>query len=288
MKFLHNSLNSSYFFTCVNWVNYWYVQIPWEFCVCLAQERRLAFLVSIYECVLNMPSRREKTVYIIPGVTPSRRTLHPTALTNKLAFQCRCARVSQKLNSLILFPVKITISCYAMTRVWTSLMTLWEVREWYPNVPALFTCLYFISSDVSSCITEPLLTQFLCVLEQSFPALGIFILFEATAQLGPKPPRVWGFEITHRHTALSRTPLDDGSALRRELYLTTHNIQKIDIHAPSGFEPAIPASKRPYTYALDRATTLIGSPSSMRNPIFGLIISQTCDSFTSSHYFINY
>jgi hypothetical protein len=34
-----------------------------------------------------------------------------------------------------------------------------------------------------------------------------------------------------------------------DLYLTTHNTH---IHAPSGFEPAIPASERPQTHALDR------------------------------------
>jgi hypothetical protein len=83
---------------------------------------------------------RKKPVYIPPppGVAPPHHTLTPPALARKLSFQCRCARVSQKLNSLILFPVKNTISCYAMTRVWTSLMTMWEVREWYPNVPVLW------------------------------------------------------------------------------------------------------------------------------------------------------
>jgi len=34
--------------------------IPWEFCVCMAQERRLAFLVAVYEYVANMPSRRKE------------------------------------------------------------------------------------------------------------------------------------------------------------------------------------------------------------------------------------
>jgi hypothetical protein len=41
--------------------------IPWEFCVCLAQERRLAFLVAIYEYVVNMLSKRkENGIYIPP------------------------------------------------------------------------------------------------------------------------------------------------------------------------------------------------------------------------------
>jgi len=53
--------------------------IPWEFCVCLAQERRLAFLVAIYEYVVNMPSKRkENGIYIPPrsDTVPSYITPH--------------------------------------------------------------------------------------------------------------------------------------------------------------------------------------------------------------------
>jgi hypothetical protein len=36
-----------------------------------------------------------------------------------------------------------------------------------------------------------------------------------------------GFMITHiRHTTLGRTPLDEGPARRRDLYLTTHDSTK--------------------------------------------------------------
>jgi len=43
------------------------------------------------------------------------------------------------------------------------------------------------------------------------------------------------------------------------LYLTTHNIHKKQTSMPPvGFEPAIPASERPQTHALDRAATEIG------------------------------
>ena len=95
----------------------------------------------------------------------------------------------------------------------------------------------------------------------------------------------WGFEITLRHTTLSRTPLDEWSALRRDLYLTTNNIhkrqksihtqydssgwvigpsqrplhdnkqysQKTEIHVPAGFEPTIAVSERPQTQPLKYA-----------------------------------
>jgi hypothetical protein len=35
----------------------------------------------------------------------------------------------------------------------------------------------------------------------------------------------------------------------------TQNSQDTDIHAPAGLEPAILASERPHTHALDRAAT---------------------------------
>jgi hypothetical protein len=64
----------------------------------------------------------------------------------------------------------------------------------------------------------------------------------ATALGGPGPHR--GFMITLRHTALGRTPLDEGSARRRDLYLTTQNTQQeTDIHAPSGIRTRNPSKR---------------------------------------------
>jgi hypothetical protein len=61
---------------------------------------------------------------------------------------------------------------------------------------------------------------------------------------------------TKRHTTVSKTPLDEWSARRRDLYLTTHNTyNRQTIHAPMGFEPTISRGERPQTYALDRAAT---------------------------------
>jgi hypothetical protein len=50
---------------------------------------------------------------------------------------------------------------------------------------------------------------------------------------GPGLPHYRGFKITLRHTTLGRTPLDECSARRRDLYLTTHNAHK-RIHTPGG------------------------------------------------------
>ena len=59
---------------------------------------------------------------------------------------------------------------------------------------------------------------------------------------------------TQRLTTFGRTPLDEWSAPRRDLYLTTHNTHKRQTSMlPAGFEPTISAGERPQTYALDRA-----------------------------------
>jgi hypothetical protein len=61
--------------------------------------------------------------------------------------------------------------------------------------------------------------------------------------------------MTHTHT-FNRTPLDERLAHRRNLYLTTHNIQKRQTSmSPVGFEPAIPPSEQPQTYAFDHVAT---------------------------------
>jgi len=44
-----------------------------------------------------------------------------------------------------------------------------------------------------------------------------------TAHSEPVPPHYRGFTITLRHTTLGRTPLEEWSARRRDLYLTAHN-----------------------------------------------------------------
>ena len=46
----------------------------------------------------------------------------------------------------------------------------------------------------------------------------------STALVGPLQVEI--FLITFRHTTIGRTPLDEGSARRRDLYLTTHNTRK--------------------------------------------------------------
>ena len=63
---------------------------------------------------------------------------------------------------------------------------------------------------------------------------------------------------TQRHTTVGRTPLDEWSARRRDLYLTTHNTHRQAFMPPVGFEPTISAGERPQTYALERVATGTG------------------------------
>jgi len=60
--------------------------------------------------------------------------------------------------------------------------------------------------------------------------------------------------VTH---TLDRT-LDEGSARCRGLYLLTQHVQATDSMRLAGFEPAIPVSERPQTYALDQCFPTAG------------------------------
>jgi len=79
----------------------------------------------------------------------------------------------------------------------------------------------------------------------------IFFFRGETAPSGARPSHYRRFTITLRNTIPDRTPLDEGSARRRELYLTTHNTHN---RQPSML-PATLASDRPQTNALDSAAT---------------------------------
>ena len=63
---------------------------------------------------------------------------------------------------------------------------------------------------------------------------------------------------TQRRTTVGRTPLDERSARRRDLYLTTHDTHNRQISMPPvGFEPTISAGERPEAARLLRSWVLI-------------------------------
>ena len=60
--------------------------------------------------------------------------------------------------------------------------------------------------------------------------------------------------MTQWRTTLGSAPLDEWSACRRDLYLTTRNTHNKETFTPPvGFEPTTPAGERPQTDALERA-----------------------------------
>ena len=76
--------------------------------------------------------------------------------------------------------------------------------------------------------------------------------------------------ITYIHTyTLGRTPPGERSALRRDLYLITHNTHKRKTSMlPAGPEPAISANQEPLTHALDRAAIGIAQTYNRKAKIF--------------------
>ena len=82
----------------------------------------------------------------------------------------------------------------------------------------------------------------------------IFPLRSSKAPNGSETPRCSGFTVTLRHTTDNRTPPDELSARRLDIYLTTHNTHNRQASmSPAGFKPSIPVSKRPQTHASDHA-----------------------------------
>ena len=86
--------------------------------------------------------------------------------------------------------------------------------------------------------------------------LTFFFIWPNSPQWARAPSSPRFLHHTQRSTTIVRTPLDEWSARRRDLYLTTHNTNNRQTSLPPvGFEPTISAGKRPQTHALDRAAT---------------------------------
>ena len=87
----------------------------------------------------------------------------------------------------------------------------------------------------------------------------LFVFGATTPQWARASSFMRFLDHTQRRTTFGRTPLDEWSACRWDLYLTTHNTHNREIFMPPvGFEPTISAGERPQTYALDSAATGTG------------------------------
>jgi hypothetical protein len=54
---------------------------------------------------------------------------------------------------------------------------------------------------------------------------------------------LFSLDHTQTHATVSRTPLDEGSARRRDFYTTTQTLYKINIHVPSGIGSHDPSKR---------------------------------------------
>jgi hypothetical protein len=106
-----------------------------------------------------------------------------------------------------------------------------------------------------SCTSVP------CVPSWHVERQPFIFVFARQPPRGPGPPHSRGFlDHTQRRTTVGMTPLDESSAHRKDLYVTTHTTLKTDRQPcpPVGFEPTISACERPQTYALDHMATGTG------------------------------
>ena len=80
---------------------------------------------------------------------------------------------------------------------------------------------------------------------------------------------------TQRRTTVGRNSLDEWSARRTDIYLTTHNTHNRQTSMPPvGFKPKIAAGERLYTYALDRTATGTGTSDIYVNNLIWLSIRE--------------
>jgi hypothetical protein len=73
--------------------------------------------------------------------------------------------------------------------------------------------------------------------------ISFFVLPSSTCS--QQVSRVFAFSLDHTqtHTTVGRTPRDEGSARRRDLYLTTQTLYKTNIHAPGGIRTHDPSKR---------------------------------------------
>jgi len=147
------------------------------------------------------------------------------------------------------------------------------------KIVILFSCLYFLQnnnskktypsrntaagcfpSDVQCSLFETeafaINTRVVLIHNWQLQLCGLLVLFvfgRDSPQWATASSFLRFLNHTQRRITVGRTPLDEWSARRRDLYLTTHNTHNRHTSIPPvGFEPTISAGDRPQTDALDR------------------------------------
>jgi hypothetical protein len=120
----------------------------------------------------------------------------------------------------------------------------------------MLSCVRSKDQVLTECIGTHNISRY-CTLVKAYVC---FFFFRKRLQWARISSFVTVLEHPQRRTTFGRTTLDEWSARRRDLYLTTHNTHNRQTYMPPvGFEPTISAGERPKTNALDRAVTGTGN-----------------------------
>jgi hypothetical protein len=115
--------------------------------------------------------------------------------------------------------------------------------------------IWCLPSPISLLISRSLVYVRICGFVVSDLKGNFFVPLQSNAGHGLLILEVY-LDHTQRRSTVGRTPLDEWSARRIDLYLTTHNTHNRQTPMPPvGFEPTISAGERSQSYALDRAAT---------------------------------
>jgi hypothetical protein len=133
-------------------------------------------------------------------------------------------------------------SCYSDVQVW-----------WYSFWMQFETCFRNVLSITwVNCVLVLSILSCLRFRFVSFRFVSFRFLVLTSSTYSQQVSRVlFTLDHTETHTTVARTPLVEGSARRRDLYLTTQTLYKTNIHATCGIRTRDP-SKR---LAADRAAT---------------------------------
>jgi hypothetical protein len=85
--------------------------------------------------------------------------------------------------------------------------------------------------------------------------IDFFFIWLNSPQLARASSFTRFLDHTQRRTTVGRSPLDEWSARRRDLYLTTKTHNRQTFMSPVGLKPTVSAVERPQTYAINREAT---------------------------------
>jgi hypothetical protein len=126
-----------------------------------------------------------------------------------------------------------------LKEMWVDLTIIlkWNIKKWVvcvhfifyyrirPNVNTLLGSWIAQTQGITYSVAQSVFSEDLIQIH--------FFFYGSTVPWGPRPRHFTTLhDHTDRHTTIGRTPLDEGPARRRELYLTSHNTHNRQISMP--------------------------------------------------------